>query len=648
MGDNPPLSSGSPYQTRSKASIPVSNTFTALADGPSCPSVVDTPELNNLPTGPPPDLTESMDTAVAPRPPKRPASPDAPGGSPTTSKAKKPTTGASSTTPFSGLDSTLPQTPPLKVRLHTEEPRGPFSKEDLLEIMAQVDSIYGLNREQTTDMSDLGIPLGNLRSFVVDCVSRQADLGFTLPPSLPSTNQHLPRTTPETAEVISAALSSEMPLSNSDFNSLLSLQWNHDSFLRTSLSKRSIAATDLNRLAVLALSDDKDASLLTRLSESLPGRRDLRQILPQHSPLRLNIPPITIPGLPTLPPSSLTISSFPPDGSPFDLYGLLRREVLGGTLSLQNSPPPPAGNAEPPPTGTPKATVSLSLPRNIPSPTARKVLELALAGTPLVSLLHIKGRPGHEGPASPRSSTKARVTVSSTGLTYSEALRSASGTISPLDLGVKIQKVTKLSGNQISLHVSSSSPEALLGFTDSLNKVKNLSASHAVPLPALTPLILRDLQEGTSPDDIANALISFGARKAEILVSDFRKTRAGDSSTTIRISKPLADKLDRVGRLTINWIPCRVGKMVNVPQCHSCLSFDHPSYKCTVSPGATKCVRCGADDHPVKACTAPRACYICPHDATGTPLTHFANSTACPKFLARVKAIRKPPSTSNV
>lgn len=436
-----------------------------------------------------------------------------------------------------------------------------------------------------------------------------------------------------------------------ELTELFNLKWPDSAYLTTTLTTSSfITENDTPRVALLDMDCPKDAVIFEQLKQQFPGLAEVRGALDQgRTAILRNNPAIQIIGEDEAHPRPriLAIRFLPlqlrkksaanneEEAAPNE--GSLDEAAAENTLlAITELAEQIATN----PLLASPVTFMISTSADIEL--TRKMLEATLLASPDCRVkLCTKGRRLKEKRnVKPRKNKLTSITINPGQLSYADAVGRVQSSVDPSLQGIRVAKISETTTGQIRVLVSENTPEAAQTFAETIKQRTQLETRSA-PLRKETALIIRDLPTDASPNALRRALTEGLCKPEEVQLQNFRPTKAGDSSCIARLPPDAARRHLTRGSVQLGWTNCRLSELVKITQCLRCLSFDHPSHTCPKAPSHDLlCCRCGETGHVAKTCSAVPSCYVCKISG------HFATTTACPAYRARVEALRskKPPS----
>lgn len=464
---------------------------------------------------------------------------------------------------------------------------------------------------------------------------RAASVGFVVPKDRSSKKDLLTckncRPHRLTLEDIDAALNDP----KTDLLDLINKDWHDSAFITTKVTRRSILTPgESARALLLSKSNPKDARVLEEMHKVFPGLAQAKQHLDTGDVVCLrNRDTIATYGSrgedssaggKRCSPDMVLLAALLP--RQMDATNSARRQEFRSAVLSLLSAAAAEGITE----------LSVAAPADMEIPAIRKILELTSRVTTITSIeISAKGFASADRKA-PKLPTTTSITLNPGSRSFAEVLGGLQTKLDPSKQGVRVSRPQKTQDGSIRLKISGATREATANFAESMGRESKLLYSIRQPSNT-TSIIIRDLGELISVADLGEALTEVGFEPEMVTINPFKPTRAGDCSSIVRIpSGDVARALIKRGSLQVGWFSCRLDELVTVRQCLNCLSFDHTLMKCTLPPSDTKrCLKCGHSSHLAKDCTAPPHCYTCKTDG------HFANSTECPSFRAKVQALRQ-------
>lgn len=515
---------------------------------------------------------------------------------------------------------------------YTEPPVSPSDIAELMNLaMALETGLSKVKNIEKSVKSSAELLISSIRS-----VGRRVNtVGFELPSNLrnPKKPPQCKNCTPPrlTREELRAILTSQDP----DVMDAIAKDWQESAFTATKIVGHSIISErDSARALVLTESNPKDARILEDMRKHFPGLEAASDQLKKGSTLCLrnrdlvatyNSAGEAVPLSQTDDaPSKALLAALALE--PMDASNPRRvQDLIGHCMSLMDV----ACKEK-------LQKLSVATPSDISIVTARKVLEICAFTFPLLTIdLCAKGHRPTERKL-PAASTSTTIILKPGNRSFAEVLGGMQAKLDPSKQGVRVSRPQRTAEGLLRLRVTGASREATAGFAEAMGKESDLEYSLKQP-SNLTAIIVRDLGEDISPKDLGNALKGLGFSADSINLNPFRKTRSGDSSCIVRIpSGERARALINKGAIQLGWFSCRLDELVKITQCLNCLSFDHTSAKCALPrSNGLRCLKCGGVDHIAKDCTVSPRCYSCKVDG------HFATTTECPVYRAKVASLRK-------
>lgn len=514
--------------------------------------------------------------------------------------------------------------------LDTELPGRPVRGKDIEDLLSAAQTLEQMVARYSNTQRDIKKGVATLMSSVRDIARRTTEFGFASPGRASQICRSCSTSIPpgDAAVVTEIREALEGPLSDDIVAKLIARDWPEAAFKATKISGSSILTDKQHARAVLILNDDeRDSRLLEQMATQFPALRSARDHLNDGKTVTLsNTDCLSVEGEESASSvRSLVASSVPllPEGTPVEaLNAHLWRATLAICGRMASRGPGP---------------FSIAIPASSDLRSMRKILEISLSTHPNLTV-EICGKNHRQRSGKSRTSRSAApkltsITINPGAQSYAEALRRVETSVDPSEQGVKVTKVTKTPTGEIRLLVRGPDQNSVSTFGDSIAAKTNLATSVRAPRDDVA-VIVRDIPEHIPQKDLLEAVKTSAGHDGPISLSSYRPTRIGDFSCIVRLPRGPALRLIDKGAVTLGWTRCRLSRLVEVPQCQKCLSFEHRTPSCTKPESPPLCVRCGDPGHLAKNCSSEAKCYTC---KTGG---HYANSTSCPVFRDKINALR--------
>lgn len=146
---------------------------------------------------------------------------------------------------------------------------------------------------------------------------------------------------------------------------------------------------------------------------------------------------------------------------------------------------------------------------------------------------------------------------------------------------------------------------------------------------------IKGMDGETTKEDLIEALKDEKVLPEKSKVSELRPYANNTQAATITIPKGDAEKLFKIGFLTVGLVRCTLEKRIKMTRCYNCWSYDHKASECTGPNRTNLCFNCGLENHASKDCSNQEACPIC--EQAG----HKAGTLKCQIFKAALSQARR-------
>jgi hypothetical protein len=287
----------------------------------------------------------------------------------------------------------------------------------------------------------------------------------------------------------------------------------------------------------------------------------------------------------------------------------------------------------------------------------RRVLECCTISVPIKVEICSKG---HKVPATAgekrfagakRTDLDNTIVLGTSGRSFADTVKSLKERLCPEKDGVSLRSVSMTANGGVKLQIRETRAGGKKAFSKNLEGAAADLKVEVKEVTRTTPVVLRNLDASVDMDEIRQALALAGVElKAPLRISlgEPREGRLRGRMAIVRLPRPDALKLLRLGTMVVGWSKCRatIAPYDEPTVCYRCQLFGHTVAACKAPKAETRrrCYRCGGNDHIAKDCTADPVCYSC--GAEG----HRADSIRCPRIRGSAQAKNggilppKPPS----
>lgn len=258
-----------------------------------------------------------------------------------------------------------------------------------------------------------------------------------------------------------------------------------------------------------------------------------------------------------------------------------------------------------------------------------------------------KGKGGQGSSSPPKLARPPRslaVMITAPPGSYAEVMREAKRKISAEMLGTQEIRPKRSATGAMLLELPGRDAVKADALADRLREALAGKEGVVVSRPQKkTDLRVRDLDEATTPEDIAQAVASCGGCAAEeVKVGPIRWAADGLGTAWLQCPLEAARKVTALRRMRVGWLACRVEALQpRGMQCFRCLEAGHIGARCTSTTDRSQCCyRCGREGHRANACTLPLACPSC--SEKGLRADHKIGSAQCGAASGRGPRARPP------
>ena len=234
-----------------------------------------------------------------------------------------------------------------------------------------------------------------------------------------------------------------------------------------------------------------------------------------------------------------------------------------------------------------------------------------------------------------------QVMIETGGRSYADLVKDMKGRIDESTFGVDIRNVKQVNGGiQIQLKEKKKGAQGRL--VDFINSDLGVKAAARTDAPSQTVVIYR-LEETTTKDEIKKGLMAeLKCEEDSLKVEEIRVRETNGiktSSVLVKMSRPNASRIVKIGGCKIGWKYCSVRPWVNPPRCYRCQEMGHKVFECkNQEVTEKKCYRCGEAGHLGRECTKKASGILCAKcEVNG----HAAYTSACPAFRIMLRSARQ-------
>lgn len=221
-------------------------------------------------------------------------------------------------------------------------------------------------------------------------------------------------------------------------------------------------------------------------------------------------------------------------------------------------------------------------------------------------------------------------------MTYADILRTVKTNGTLQELGKNVTRVKKTAKGEILLELKKEQTGSTEGYKEEISRILGDQAQIKT-LKQETTVELRDLDDITTKDDIAEAIRSEIKELGLFSVSAIKTIRAAYAGTQIAvISLPAqeAKYLLQAQKIKIGWTICRIREKAQLKKCFRCLEYGHVAKACSNLEDRSKCcIKCGEEGHFAKSCTNNPFCIACKKNGKANT-EHQIGSRKCPIYIA--------------
>ncbi|KAG5894617.1 hypothetical protein JTB14_026148 [Gonioctena quinquepunctata] len=199
-----------------------------------------------------------------------------------------------------------------------------------------------------------------------------------------------------------------------------------------------------------------------------------------------------------------------------------------------------------------------------------------------------------------RNSKRETITVTATGKSYAELLKTVRQGVDIKHLGVKIAGIKKMRGEAIQLTVEGDKDKANILVKEIR---KNVVHAEAKLKTSDITIAISGIDIATTDEEVIEALASATGEKEEnVKLRSLRPGYNDDQTVVVAMPRTPALTMLKQGRLRVGWISCPVRERIQLQRCYRCLDFGHRSHECRGEDRSKICMKCGKTGHKAKEC----------------------------------------------
>lgn len=399
-----------------------------------------------------------------------------------------------------------------------------------------------------------------------------------------------------------------------DVAKLVSLNWDKSCFRKTKTTVKSIQSLAPTRLVVASADNAKDQDVIRKLAAQYPALHEKFNNQPANRPIQIRLSEeIEIEEENSTPKTTPTqrrlVLIKTGSTSVADIAKALQTGINKLNITTEKE-------------GTEKITLHIT--HAVDVTTALKLAEccLTVAGAAAEAELCAKGR---KAKRNDDNDAETYVIINEEGKSYAEIVKAMKSQIDPAKQEVKIQNVSKTKDGHPAVRIRDGNAEARLRLQKDINEATGSTVE--VRKAPRTQIIIHDLEETNTAEEILQRVREETEEPGEILVREPKESKSGAWTSTVTISKKSAQWLIKNRRIRIGWNSCRVTQKIYVPFCSNCATAGHTNHQCkeTKSDGK-RCYRCTNEGHEAAQCDQEATCNTC--KVTG----HQGISMDCPVY----------------